>query len=119
MSMSEWRSDVGSPDLGLERVQGGRPLACRPRAWARDVEPIHGTDGPAPRIGFPGFCARPARLRRQRKTGSYPVGSGTGGCLGRVDERLRSLPRSEEHTSELQSLMSISYAVFCSKKKTE
>src|SRR3546814_8785767 len=28
-------------------------------------------------------------------------------------------PRSEEHTSELQSLMRISYAVFCVKKKTE
>src|SRR3546814_6490355 len=27
--------------------------------------------------------------------------------------------RSEEHTSELQSLMSISYAVFCLKKKTQ
>src|SRR3546814_6852509 len=30
----------------------------------------------------------------------------------------RYLPRSEEHTSELQSLMRISYAVFCLKKKT-
>src|SRR3546814_4560818 len=30
----------------------------------------------------------------------------------------RSSPRSEEHTSELQSLMRISYAVFCLKKKT-
>src|SRR3546814_9509053 len=29
----------------------------------------------------------------------------------------RILPRSEEHTSELQSLMRISYAVFCLKKK--
>src|SRR3546814_5487513 len=28
------------------------------------------------------------------------------------------VPRSEEHTSELQSLMRISYAVFCLKKKT-
>src|SRR3546814_3152642 len=28
-------------------------------------------------------------------------------------------PRSEEHTSELQSLMRISYAVFCLKKKTQ
>src|SRR3546814_5296425 len=28
------------------------------------------------------------------------------------------LPRSEEHTSELQSLMRISYAVFCLKQKT-
>src|SRR3546814_1999028 len=32
--------------------------------------------------------------------------------------RLSSRPRSEEHTSELQSLMRISYAVFCLKKKT-
>src|SRR3546814_2503794 len=30
----------------------------------------------------------------------------------------RQLERSEEHTSELQSLMRISYAVFCLKKKT-
>src|SRR3546814_5763174 len=30
----------------------------------------------------------------------------------------RLLPRSEEHTSELQSLMRISYALFCLKKKT-
>src|SRR3546814_1255498 len=29
----------------------------------------------------------------------------------------RQQPRSEEHTSELQSLMRISYAVFCLKKK--
>src|SRR3546814_8679867 len=32
-------------------------------------------------------------------------------------ELLEMLPRSEEHTSELQSLMRISYAVFCLKKK--
>src|SRR3546814_4748270 len=31
--------------------------------------------------------------------------------------RYRKLERSEEHTSELQSLMRISYAVFCLKKK--
>src|SRR3546814_7372681 len=31
----------------------------------------------------------------------------------------KPLPRSEEHTSELQSLMRISYAVFCLKKKNE
>src|SRR3546814_5362396 len=35
--------------------------------------------------------------------------------LGLVDRQ----PRSEEHTSELQSLMRISYAVFCLKKKKE
>src|SRR3546814_2885461 len=33
-------------------------------------------------------------------------------------EARRKLARSEEHTSELQSLMRISYAVFCLKKKT-
>src|SRR3546814_1664609 len=32
---------------------------------------------------------------------------------------LKPNPRSEEHTSELQSLMRISYAVFCLKKKTK
>src|SRR3546814_2281416 len=34
-----------------------------------------------------------------------------------LDERQPRLGRSEEHTSELQSLMRISYAVFCLKKK--
>src|SRR3546814_4157714 len=33
--------------------------------------------------------------------------------------RLREIVRSEEHTSELQSLMRISYAVFCLKKKNK
>src|SRR3546814_4779988 len=33
------------------------------------------------------------------------------------ERELRDLRRSEEHTSELQSLMRISYAVFCLKKK--
>src|SRR3546814_7572700 len=32
---------------------------------------------------------------------------------------MREHPRSEEHTSELQSLMRISYAVFCLKKNTK
>src|SRR3546814_10290127 len=43
-----------------------------------------------------------------------------GGPEGRAlrDFRLRLASRSEEHTSELQSLMRISYAVFCLKKKT-
>src|SRR3546814_4583142 len=40
--------------------------------------------------------------------------------LAEVDEKYVVPPasRSEEHTSELQSLMRISYAVFCLKKKT-
>src|SRR3546814_3607947 len=39
-----------------------------------------------------------------------------GGGLERAEGREQA--RSEEHTSELQSLMRISYAVFCLKKKT-
>src|SRR3546814_1557946 len=42
------------------------------------------------------------------------------GCFRRLPQSLSSfLPRSEEHTSELQSLMRISYAVFCLKKKKQ
>src|SRR3546814_1109033 len=44
-----------------------------------------------------------------------------GDAVGQVQLRRRDAPRlvrSEEHTSELQSLMRISYAVFCLKKKT-
>src|SRR3546814_8868298 len=41
-----------------------------------------------------------------------------GADLAPVQASLRELLRSEEHTSELQSLMRISYAVFCLKKKT-
>src|SRR3546814_5897034 len=55
---------------------------------------------------------------------SQPVGSNavTGVCspAGSTKRahriRRRQMPRSEEHTSELQSLMRISYAVFCLKK---
>src|SRR3546814_6452881 len=36
---------------------------------------------------------------------------------GVIQQHLTSFDRSEEHTSELQSLMRISYAVFCLKKK--
>src|SRR3546814_2732656 len=43
----------------------------------------------------------------------------TSGCAAATwNEATSSASRSEEHTSELQSLMRISYAVFCLKKKT-
>src|SRR3546814_1998946 len=41
----------------------------------------------------------------------------TAKALPLLQEAARKSPRSEEHTSELQSLMRISYAVFCLKKK--
>src|SRR3546814_6592322 len=47
------------------------------------------------------------------------VGSGPAGRIRKSDLGLpvAALAKSEEHTSELQSLMRISYAVFCLKKK--
>src|SRR3546814_1057862 len=62
-----------------------------------------------------------ARLRaRDHRAGRRPprlAGAGEGRPAGARRRHSRRL-RSEEHTSELQSLMRISYAVFCLKKKT-
>src|SRR3546814_9673245 len=58
---------------------------------------------------------RSARLR-----GRLPPGGGRDGGFGALSAHQRGGAagrRSEEHTSELQSLMRISYAVFCLKKK--
>src|SRR3546814_6914226 len=52
--------------------------------------------------------------------GACGSGAGAGqGTLRAVHRAARPASRSEEHTSELQSLMRISYAVFCLKKKTK
>src|SRR3546814_3041485 len=60
----------------------------------------------------------PARRQRPRSEGrGLPRRRLRRGDRRRRDERHRLLLRSEEHTSELQSLMRISYAVFCLKKK--
>src|SRR3546814_4775858 len=42
-----------------------------------------------------------------------------GEVTGRISAHIDHLARSEEHTSELQSLMRLSYAVFCLTKNTE
>src|SRR3546814_5655094 len=54
-----------------------------------------------------------------RKTAIECCDRRCGGVLrcGHDRRRLSCAPRSEEHTSELQSLMRLSYAVFCLKKK--
>src|SRR3546814_9008432 len=52
---------------------------------------------------------------RSRAGGSAARFLRAGGCRGRYERQ----SRSEEHTSELQSLMRISYAVFCLKKKNK
>src|SRR3546814_7881516 len=74
--------------------------------------------------------ARPAllppaeRLSAQRGPGAGfdpvpPARRRDAGTHARGARRGRKLYRSEEHTSELQSLMRISYAVFCLKKKNK
>src|SRR3546814_10909339 len=64
-------------------------------------------------------CYRPiSRLTLQAvQNQSGRSGRGRSGHKGSHD--CRSTARSEEHTSELQSLMRISYAVFCLKKKKQ
>src|SRR3546814_9789389 len=89
MRISDWSSDVCSSDLSSP------PGPCRSRGRSR---------GPSRRRAALSPPSRPpaSASRRRRAT--------------RMTSRWR-LRRSEEHTSELQSLMRISYAVFCLKKK--
>src|SRR3546814_1117206 len=67
----------------------------------------------------PGWRGSPRRWRPPpfRRRGRYGARDGCRAAPPRRPRRCR--PRSEEHTSELQSLMRISYAVFCLKKKKE
>src|SRR3546814_9395603 len=82
---------------------------------------IHISKEPRRRLAQPndvGQCFFRSRLRGGERP-VLPLGgggaSGTKERAGRVASR--EAERSEEHTSELQSLMRISYAVFCLKKK--
>src|SRR3546814_3621430 len=61
---------------------------------------------------------RPIRNRHHPRPGRTARGDCGRGC-SRQAERGILEQRSEEHTSELQSLMRISYAVFCLKKKNK
>src|SRR3546814_1744084 len=78
------------------------------------------------------FFVEGHRSRRRRETGvSLPTtrASARSGSIGRISNSspqasvglcaMIATARSEEHTSELQSLMRISYAVFCLKKKNK
>src|SRR3546814_6162828 len=98
MRISDWSSDVCSSDL-----HGGNRCAPGPRGVDRLRSPRD--DRAADEQAF----ARKARAQRDHRQGQESL---------RPAHRDRCrLSRSEEHTSELQSLMRISYAVFCLKKK--
>src|SRR3546814_7206021 len=71
---------------------------------------------PARAPGRPGFRDAAASPDHPAECGPRPVRPPGD---ARLTQRKMGLQRSEEHTSELQSLMRISYAVFCLKKKKQ
>src|SRR3546814_10539771 len=91
MRISDWSSDVCSSDLFADRV--------RQQCFDRRLVGA----GDQPRL----FDRKPLERGEQQYLPAE---------RGQLDE---ALVRSEEHTSELQSLMRISYAVFCLQKKTK
>src|SRR3546814_3935808 len=78
------------------------------RELLADTEPDEIESGDTLHYRVPGV--QDAVMRRLRR-GHYRID-------GELDLHGHNRDRSEEHTSELQSLMRISYAVFCLKKKT-
>src|SRR3546814_4187224 len=68
----------------------------------------------------PAFGRQPAAPLRAALVGDDNFASPDQRCVVIIPRELHEIGvgRSEEHTSELQSLMRISYAVFCLKKKT-
>src|SRR3546814_6355671 len=98
MRISDWSSDVCSSDLvpWLEQNEGLTDIL----APTRRTESRHAENG----LYIRGFLLKIIMLHLAHEVG----------CM--IERRSRR-HRSEEHTSELQSLMRISYAVFCLKKK--
>src|SRR3546814_6621220 len=114
MRISDWSSDVCSSDLDRERGRIGRTLheaeaviaavAGQPAAGHRIDADIGGCIGGAgPRRRAVGH--RFQQIAVLQPDGVHYAGQQRGVAI-----------RSEEHTSELQSLMRSSYAVFCLKK---
>src|SRR3546814_2390479 len=98
LRISDWSSDVCSSDLARPHPKRQRTALCRQQN--RQSEKIPSSFPPEHIFHTPlGY-----HVAEIQSHGSY------------VDE-WPNLFRSEEHTSELQSLMRISYAVFCLKKK--
>src|SRR3546814_7622100 len=110
MRISDWSSDVCSSDLlSLStrhyKTPEGMPFRDRERLIL---------------LVYPDFPFRVPFLYFQHKRflGAPHVQWGSYICLYQSTEtEWTPADRSEEHTSELQSLMRISYAVFCLKKK--
>src|SRR3546814_1244289 len=115
MRISDWSSDVCSSDLGGRAAQ---------RSGADDdIIALRPDDAGQGRLDLRSAgegCGARDIVERVGAVGRVDRHADDGGCADRQrGKRDRALVagRSEEHTSELQSLMRISYAVFCLKKK--
>src|SRR3546814_2822204 len=102
MRISDWSSDVCSSDLLREKLDFAD-------AAAPALEVVAGTEGLALREMVADAVAHRADFLKLTEIEAAAPDE-------RLDRR-QKFARSEEHTSELQSLMRISYAVFCLKKK--
>src|SRR3546814_7695536 len=114
MRISDWSSDVCSSDLvAAAEDEAGEPIRG---VGARIVENMERSLGVPTATSFRNVPAKLLEVNRAVINGY--LGRTRGGkvsfthLIGYAVVR-----RSEEHTSELQSLMRISYAVFCLKKK--
>src|SRR3546814_5125630 len=115
MRISDWSSDVCSSDLPL-----GRRIVAHQHFHLGGILVRHRC-GSRDRQG-PGLCRGAGGAHGLLRTGDGAATLGNKRCwhfyaLGGGRMAIRG--RSEEHTSELQSLMRISYAVFCLNKKTQ
>src|SRR3546814_5028296 len=118
MCISDWSSDVCSSDLpcGIEKGSEEGREAERPEGCERRRVACHFNVGRFSRTG--GTGKQGATGAGGERSAPLPVQwgdcarSAVGGA-GHVYRGVGRARRSEEHTSELQSLMRISYAVFC------
>src|SRR3546814_7704738 len=118
MRISDWSSDVCSSDLGQGWVNGFKRRLENHKAedlYARQIQRQSGLD-----LAF--WNGLDARTHDLGGVGAQVKHHGhQRGRIGRPAHAHRrqgkEKERSEEHTSELQSLMRNSYAVFCLKKK--
>src|SRR3546814_4273272 len=123
MRISDWSSDVCSSDLS-HRGAGSEALEASvqhpPPAVLHDELVRHDAEDEVVGVAIPaavGFVVR----REPVPAGHVVPSRGAVAVHGEVEVRHavdRSLERSEEPTSELQSLMRTSYAVSCLKKQT-
>src|SRR3546814_5296550 len=120
MRISDWSSDVCSSDLCKHPVDAPRHaigIVLPQRRRQQAIRQILVTDGPQEPHDRqrPDRCGATVARGGKRTAVNHRVTDFDAGGPS-VGENASGL-RSEEHTSEPQSLMRISYAVFCLKKK--